>query len=185
VQDLVNLARRQPGKLNFASSGNGSLAHLGGELFKTAARVDIVHVPYKGAAPALVDLLGGQVHMVFASSPAVMPHVTTRRLRAVAVTTQKRIGVMPEVPTVIEGGVPGFVLVGWYGLLAPSGTPAAIVGRLNADLLRTLGLADVRQRLGDLGLEIETSTPEGFAEFMRTEIAKYGKVVRAANIRIE
>lgn len=185
VNDLIALARSQPGKLNFASSGNGSLAHLGGELFRTAARVDVVHVPYKGAAPALVDLLAGQVHMVFASSPSVMPHVTSKRLRAVAVTTRKRIAIMPQTPTVIESGLPDFILTGWYGMLAPTGTPAAIVSRLNADLVRTHALPDIRQRLADFGLEIETSTPDEFAEFMRVEIAKYAKVVRAANIRVE
>jgi tripartite-type tricarboxylate transporter receptor subunit TctC len=185
VSDLVRLAKSQPGKLNYASSGNGSLAHLGGELFKSAVLIDVVHVPYKGAAPALVDLLGGQVHMVFASSPAAMPHVKTNRLRAVAVTTRKRIAVMPQVPTVNESGVPGFVLIGWYGLLAPAGTPAAIVNRLNADLTRTLGLADVRERLGSLGLEVEGSTPEEFARFMAAEIGKYAKVVRTADIRVE
>lgn len=185
VTDLVRLARSQPGKLNFASSGNGSLAHLGGELFKSAAGIDVVHVPYKGAAPALVDLLGGQVHMVFASSPAVMPHIRTGRLKALAVTTAKRIGVMPEVPTVSESGLSGFVLIGWYGLLAPAGTPGTIVCRLNADLTRTLGLPDVRERLGGLGLEIETSTPEAFGGFMAAEISKYAKVVRSANIRVE
>lgn len=185
VADLVRLAKSQPGKLNFASSGNGSLAHLGGELFKSAAGVDVVHVPYKGAAPALVDLLGGQVHMVFASSPAVMPHIKTKRLRAVAVTTRNRISVMPQVPTVNESGLAGFVLIGWYGLLAPAGTPAAIVRKLNVDLNRTLALADVRERLEGLGLEIETSTPEDFGRFMAAEIDKYAKVVRAANIRVE
>jgi len=185
VADLVRLAKSQPGKLNFASSGNGSLAHLGGELFKAAAAIDVVHVPYKGAAPALVDLLGGQVHMVFASSPAVMPHVKSKRLRALAVTTNKRIAVMPEVPTVIESGLTDFVLIGWYGLLAPAGTPAPIVNRLSADLAKTLRFADVRERLNGLGLEIESSTPEEFGRFMAAEIEKYAKVVRSANIRID
>jgi tripartite-type tricarboxylate transporter receptor subunit TctC len=185
VADLVRLAKSQPGKLNFASSGSGSLAHLGGELFKAAAVIDVVHVPYKGAAPALVDLLGGQVHMVFASSPAVMPHVKSKRLRALAVTTNNRIAVMPEVPTVIESGLTDFVLIGWYGLLAPAGTPASIVNRLSADLAKTLRFADVRERLNGLGLEIESSTPEEFGRFMAAEIEKYAKVVRSANIRID
>lgn len=123
--------------------------------------------------------------MVFASSPAVMPHIKTKRLRAVAVTTRNRISVMPQVPTVNESGLPRFVLIGWYGLLAPAGTPAAIVSKLNVDLNRTLALADVRERLGGLGLEIETSTPEDFGRFMAAEIDKYAKVVRAANIRVE
>jgi len=185
VKAFVSLAKSRPGQITFGTAGSGGGSHLATEMFRAMAGIELVHVPYKGAAPALVDLLGGQVHMVFASSPAVMPHIKTRRLKALAVTTAKRIDVMPQVPTVGESGLSGFVLVGWYGLLAPAGTPTAIVGRLNADLTKTLGLADVRERLGGLGLEIETSTPEAFGRFMAAEIEKYAKVVRSANIRVE
>ena len=185
VKELIALAKAQPGRLNFASSGNGSLAHLAGEMFKTAAGVDIVHVPYKGAAPSLVDLIAGQVHLVFSSSPSVMPHVRSGKLRALAVTTQKRVAIVPELPTVIESGLPGFTATGWYGVLAPAATPANVVARLNTDIVGTLRHAEVRQRLVDLGLEVETTTPQGFGEFMKAEIAKYAKIVRSANVKVD
>jgi tripartite-type tricarboxylate transporter receptor subunit TctC len=185
VSQLVALARAQPGKLNYASSGNGSLAHLAGEMFASQAKLDMVHVPYKGAGPSMTDLIAGQVHLVFASSPSAMPHVKSHRLRAIAVTTPRRLSEMPELPTVAESGIKGFQVVGWYGLLAPAGTPQAIVSRLNADMAATLKAPDVRQKLAAAGLEVETSTPQGFADFMRAEIAKYSKVVKAANIKVE
>ncbi len=185
VKELIALARSAPGTLNFASSGSGSLAHLGGEMFKTMAQVDIVHVPYKGAAPSLVDLIVGEVHLIFSSSPSVMPHVKANRLRALAVTTVQRVAAMPGLPTVTEAGLPGFVVTGWYGLLAPAGTPAPVIAKLNAELVSTLKQADVRQKLAGLGLDVETSTPQGFADFIRAEIAKYAKVVRLAKIKVD
>ncbi|MGZ5137880.1 MAG: Bug family tripartite tricarboxylate transporter substrate binding protein [Burkholderiales bacterium] len=185
VKELIALAHAQPGKLNFASSGSGSLAHLAGEMFKMMGRVDMVHVPYKGAAPSLVDLVAGHVHLVFSSSPSVMPQVRTHRLRALAVTTAKRVAAMPELPTIVESGLPALIITGWYGLLAPAGTPGNITVRLNSDIVSTLRQSDVRQKLIDLGLEIETSTPQGFGDFVKAEIAKYAKVVRSANIRVD
>ena len=185
VKELIALARSAPGTLNFASSGSGSLAHLGGEMFKTMAQVDMVHVPYKGAAPSLVDLIVGEVHLIFSSSPSVMPHVKANRLRALAVTTVQRVAAMPGLPTVTEAGLPGFVVTGWYGLLAPAGTPAPVIAKLNAELVSTLKQADVRQKLAGLGLDVETSTPQGFADFIRAEIAKYAKVVRLAKIKVD
>jgi tripartite-type tricarboxylate transporter receptor subunit TctC len=185
VKELIALAQAQPGKLNFASSGSGSLAHLAGEMFKMMARVDMVHVPYKGAAPSLVDLVAGHVHLVFSSSPSVMPQVRTHRLRALAVTTAKRVAAMPELPTMAESGLPALIVTGWYGLLAPAGTPGNITARLNSDIVSTLRQSDVRQKLIDLGLEIETSTPQGFGDFVKAEIAKYARVVRSANIRVD
>jgi tripartite-type tricarboxylate transporter receptor subunit TctC len=185
VAQLVALARSQPGKLNYASSGNGSLAHLAGEIFASQAKLDMVHVPYKGAGPSMADLIAGQVHLVFASSPSAMPHVKTNRLKAIAVTTARRLADMPELPTVAESGIKGFEVTGWYGLLAPAGTPQAIVSRLNADMAATLKTPDVRQKLAAAGLEVETSTPQGFADFMKAEIAKYSKVVKAAKIKVE
>jgi tripartite-type tricarboxylate transporter receptor subunit TctC len=185
IKELIALARSQPGRLNYASSGNGSLAHLAGEIFQSQAKVELVHIPYKGAAPALVDLVAGQVHLVFASSPSVMSHVKANRLRVLAVTTPKRVAALPDLPTVAESGLPGFQVMGWYGLLAPAGTPGAIVSRLNADMVSTLNQPDVRQKLGDLGLEVETTTPQGFGDFMKAEIAKYAKVVKAARITID
>ena len=185
VQELIALARSAPGKLNFASSGSGSLAHLAGEMFKTMAQVDMVHVPYKGAAPSLVDLIVGEVHLIFSSSPSVMPHVKANRLRALAVTTAQRVAAMPGLPTVTAAGLPGFVITGWYGLLAPVGTPAPVIARLNADLVSTLRQADVRQKLVGLGLDVETSTPQGFADFIKAEIAKYAKVVLSAKLKVD
>jgi tripartite-type tricarboxylate transporter receptor subunit TctC len=185
VKELIALAQAQPGKLNFASSGSGSLAHLAGEMFKMMARVEMVHVPYKGAAPSLVDLVAGQVHLVFSSSPSVMPHVKASRLRGLAVTTAKRVVAMPELPTIVESGLPGFIVTGWYGLLAPAGTPGNIIARLNSDIVSTLRQPDVRQKLVDLGLEVETSAPQGFGDFIKAEIAKYAKVVRSANVRVD
>lgn len=185
VQELIAIARAQPGRMNFASSGNGSLAHLAGEMFRAQARIDLVHVPYKGAAPALVDVIAGQVHLVFASSPSVMSHVKVNRLRALGVTTPRRVSALPDLPTLTEAGLPGFEVMGWYGLLAPAATPAPIVAKLNADMVATLKQADVRQKLAGVGLEVETSTPQGFADFMKAEIAKYAKVVKAANIKVD
>jgi len=185
VKELIALARKRPGELNYASSGNGSLAHLAAEIFAQSAGVKMVHVPYKGAGPSIVDLIAGQVHLVFASSPSVAPHVASGRLRVLGVTTAKRVAATPEVPTIAESGVPGFEIVGWYGLLAPAGTTAEIVSRLNAALVRALGLADVKDKLAANGLEVSTSTPRGFADFMAAEIAKYSKVVRASGIRVD
>jgi tripartite-type tricarboxylate transporter receptor subunit TctC len=185
VAELIALARTRPGQLNFASSGSGSLAHLSAEIFKTMAKVDMVHVPYKGAGPSMADLIAGQVHLVFASSPSVMPHVRNGKLRALGVTTAKRARATPEVPTIAEAGVPGFEVTGWYGLLAPAGTPASIVDRLNSDLIRVLGNAEVEEKLVGQGLEVATSTPKAFGEFIRTEIAKYAKVVKEAGVKVD
>jgi len=185
VKELVALAKSRPGQLNFASSGSGSLAHLSAEIFKSMAGVDMVHVPYKGAGPSLVDLIAGQVHLIFASSPSVMPHVRNGKLRALGVTTAKRAAATPDVPTIAEAGVPGFVVTGWYGLLAPAGTPAPIVSRLHADLVKVLGTAEVQEKLGSYGLEVATSTPAQFGEFLKAEIAKYSKVVRDAGVKVD
>ena len=185
VKELIALAQAQPGKLNYASSGIGSLAHLAGEIFTAMARVDMVHVPYKGAGPSLVDLLAGQVHIVFASSPSVMPYVKSGKLRALGVTSAKRVAALPELPTIAESGLPGYVVIGWYGLLAPAGTPANIINKLNRDLVSTLNQSEIRQKLVELGLEVETSTPLAFGDFIKAEIAKYAKVIRSANIRVD
>jgi len=185
VKELIALARSHPGKLNYASSGNGSLAHLGGQLFKTTAHLEITHIPYKGAAPSLIDLIAGQVHMVFSSAPSVIPHIKNNKLRPIGVTTLKRISVLPEVPSLIESGVDGFILIGWYGMLAPTGTPINIIGKLNNEILATLTQISVRQKLNDLGLEIEHLAPSYFNDFIKSEISKYSKVIQSGNIRIE
>ncbi len=185
VSELIALARSRPGQLNYASSGSGSLAHLCAEVFKRMAKIDMLHVPYKGAGPSLADLLAGQVHLIFASSPSVMPHVRNARLRALGVTTAKRVRATPEVPTIAEAGLPGFELTGWYGLLAPAGTPSPVVNRLNVDLVKTLNVADVQEKLVDQGLEVATSTPREFADFLKAEIAKYARVVRDAGVKVD
>ncbi len=185
VSELITLARSRPGQLNYASSGSGSLAHLCAEVFKRMAKIDMLHVPYKGAGPSLADLLAGQVHLIFASSPSVMPHVRNGRLRALGVTTAKRVRATPEVPTIAEAGLPGFELTGWYGLLAPAGTPSPVVNRLNVDLVKTLNVADVQEKLVDQGLEVATSTPREFADFLKAEIAKYARVVREAGVKVD
>ncbi len=185
VSELITLARSRPGQLNYASSGSGSLAHLCAEVFKRMAKIDMLHVPYKGAGPSLADLLAGQVHLIFASSPSVMPHVRNGRLRALGVTTAKRVRATPDVPTIAEAGLPGFELTGWYGLLAPAGTPSPVVNRLNVDLVKTLNVADVQEKLVDQGLEVATSTPREFADFLKAEIAKYARVVREAGVKVD
>lgn len=185
VREFIAVAKSAPGKLNYASSGNGSLSHLAGEIFKTTTGVNLSHVPYKGAAPAIIDLIAGQVQVVFSSSPSIMPHVARNKLRALGVTTAQRMSTLPELPTVAEAGVPGFVVIGWYGLLAPAATAAPVVARLNASTVATLRNSDVRSKLAEQGLEVESSTPDVFGEFIKAEIAKYSKVVRSANIRID
>lgn len=182
IKELVALARSRPGQLNFSSAGNGSSSHMGGELFKSLAKVDIVHVPYKGAAPAMVDLLGGHVHMTFDPLPSSLPHVRAGKLRALAVTSGKRSGAIPELPTVAEAGVAGYEISGWSGVLVPSGTPKQIVGQLHGEIMRIVNLPDVKDRFTGLGFETVGNTPDQFDAFIRSEIAKWGKVVREAKI---
>ena len=182
VKDLVALAKSRPGQLNFSSAGNGSSSHMGGELFRSLAKVDIVHVPYKGAAPAMADLLGGHVHMTFDPLPSSLPHVRAGKLRALAVTSGKRSGATPEPPTVAEAGVVGYEISGWSGVLVPSGTPKQIVGQLHGEILRIVSLPDVKDRFTGLGFDTVGNTPDQFDAFIRSEIAKWGKVVREAKI---
>lgn len=178
VQELISFARKNPGKLNYASTGRGVAAHLSGELFKAMAGVDIVHVPYKGAQPALTDLIAGQVQLMFATSSSVIPHVKAGRLRALAVTTAQRSASVPELPTVSEAGVPGFESITWHGVVVPSATPAALVGRLNEEINSVLSQKDLRERLAGLGAEVSTGTPKDFAGYIAREIPKWAKVVK-------
>lgn len=185
VKELIALAKARPGQLNYGNSGMGAAAHLAAELFKSMAGVDIVSIPYKSAAPALVDTIAGNCHLMFATSLSVYPHIQTKRVRAIAVTTAGRIRLMPELPTIAEAGVPGFEASTWHGVLVAAGTPAPIVERLNAELNRILQLPDVRERLTGLGGEIVGGTSREFADHIRREIPKWAKVIRAANVRIE
>ena len=185
VMELVALAKQNPGRLNYASSGAGAAAHLAGELFKTMAGVDIVHVPYKGAQPALTDLIAGHAQLMFATSASVIPYVKAGRLRALAVTTAQRSPSVPELPTVSEAGLAGFEATTWHGVVVPSATPGPLVQRLNEELNLVLNNKELRERLAGLGAEVVTGTPREFADYIAREIPKWSKVVRDSGARAE
>jgi tripartite-type tricarboxylate transporter receptor subunit TctC len=185
VTELITLAKKNPGKLNYASSGSGAAAHLAGELFKTMTGVDMVHVPYKGAQPALTDVIAGQVQLMFATSASVIPFIQAGRLRALAVTTARRSASVPDLPTVAEAGVPGFEAITWHGVVVPAATPAPLVERLNRDIVSALAQPDLRERLAALGAEVRAGTPSEFADYIASEIPKWSKVVRESGARIE
>lgn len=182
VTQLIALAKARPGELNFASSGTGGAPHLAGELFNRLAGINIVHVPYKGAGPALTDVLGGHVSSMFSALPPVLPHVKSGKLRALAITAAKRSALAPGLPTMAEKGVPGFEVSSWFGMLAPAGTPKEIIDRLNKEAVGALASAEVKDKFALQGLEPMTSTPDGFSAFIRTEIARWGKIVRDSGI---
>jgi len=185
IKDLVTVARAKPGQLNYASAGSGSTLHLAGEMFKSMARVDIVHVPYKGAATAMNDLLGGQVQMMFGPAVVVLQHVKAGRLRALAVTSGQRTRLAPDLPTIAESGVPGFEATGWYGLLGPRGLPPAIVARLNGETARALANREFGERFAVLGIEPLGGTPQTFAAYIKSELAKWGKVMRDSGAKVD
>jgi len=185
VKELIALAKSQPGKLNFGSGGKGIQSHISGEMFKSAAGVDIVHVPYKGTVQAVGDLVAGQVQMVFSDMVPAMPHIRAGRLRALAVTTRERAAVLPDVPTMIEAGVPDYESGVWWAVLAPKGTPEAIVGRLNAELGRIVKLPDVQEKYANLGVSTEHSTPAYVLERMRSEAPRIAAALKAAGIEPE
>ena len=183
VKQLVALARANPGKLNFASAGSGSVTHLAGELFKSIARVDIVHVPYKASAAATGDVISGQVEMVINAMTTVLPHVTSGKLKALAVATESRTTALPELPTLIEGGVPGYVVTTWNGLLVPAGTPREIVTRLNAEAVRAIRLPETQERLRGLGSEPVGSSAGEFAAFLQKETALWARAAKVSGAR--
>ncbi len=185
VRELVELARKRPGQLNYGAASMGGLPHLAGELFNLMNHVKMIAIPYKGGAPATVDLLAGHVPIMFNSMLASMPHVKGGRLRALGITSMKRTPVAPEVPTIAEQGMPGFDVSGWYGALAPAGLPVDVLIRLNTEIGRGMRDAVVIKRLAGEGVDAVTSTPEEFAARVRSEIEKWGKVVRAAGVRAE
>jgi tripartite-type tricarboxylate transporter receptor subunit TctC len=185
VQELIALARAQPGKLTFASPGVGSTNHLAGEMFKLGAGIDIVHVPYKGSAPAIVDLLGGQITMNFDAMSSIVQHLKQGKMRALAVTTSEPDPGLPGVPTVKQTGFKDFEVTNWYGVIAPAGTPRDIVIKLNGEVNRILALPDVVAKLDELGTRRNPMTPGEFAEFIRTELEKYSAVAKATGIRME
>jgi tripartite-type tricarboxylate transporter receptor subunit TctC len=184
VKELIEAAKAKPGQLRYASSGNGSPGHLSGEIFKTLAKVDLIHVPYKGGAPANVAVLGGEAHLTFATMPGMIPHVRAGKAQALAVTTSKRSPAAPEIPAVAES-LPGFDVSSWAGLVAPAGTPRNIVARLNAEVVKVITARELREILAKEGAEPVGSTPEQFAAFIRTEVEKWAKAVKQAGAQVD
>ena len=185
VAELVQLAKSKPGELNFASSSTGGSPHLSGEMFKQMTGANIVHVPYKGSAPAVTDLLGGQVSMMFDNMPSVLPHVKAGKLRALGVTSARRSPAAPDIPTIAESGVPGYEVDSWFGILAPAGTPKEIVAKLNAEIVKILQRPEVRERLAEQGAVPVGDTPDQFAEHIRRETAKWARVVKASGAKVD
>ena len=185
VKELIALAKAQPGKLNYAAGTTGASAHLSGELFKTMAGVNIVHIPYKGTAAQLTSVIAGESQLTFASLPAALPHVQSGRVRALAIGSAKRSPTLPNLPTVAESGLPGFDVSAWNGILAPRGTPRAIVDKLNAEIHRIAQLSEVKKRAAEQGAELAVDTPEQFGTYIKAQIEKWGKVVRASGMRAD
>jgi tripartite-type tricarboxylate transporter receptor subunit TctC len=183
LKELIALAKARPGQLNFASSGLGSSNQMAGELFKLMAGINLVHVPYKGNAPALIDTVGGHVEMLFSGVPALLPHIQSGRLRALGIGSLKRFAALPEVPTFDESGLKGYEATTWFGLMAPAKTPREIVSRLNAEVDKVIRSADIRERFLTEGLEPIGGSAEDFGRFIREEIDKYGKVIKAAGVK--
>ena len=182
VKELIALAKAQPDKLSYGSSGAGNAGHLAGELFNGMAGVKMVHIPYKGGAPAMIALLAGQIELIFSSAPTAVPQVKAGKIRALAVTTAKRSVILPELPTVAEAGLPGFEADNWYGVVTTMKTPRPVIDRLNAEIGRALHAPDVKQLLLSQGLEVRTSTPQEFSAYIRSEFDKWAKVIKDAGI---
>jgi len=185
VQELIRYAKANPGKLSFGSGSNGSAGHLAGELFKVDAGVDMVHVPYKGGAPAMQDLLAGQIQLMFDNLANSMPQVKAGKLKALAVTTARRSSLVPDLPTLTEAGVPNFDIYTWFGLLAPAGTPKDIIAKWNGELVKILGTPEVKERLLAQGAEPAPGTPEQFAALIKSEIPKYAKIVKDSGAKVD
>jgi tripartite-type tricarboxylate transporter receptor subunit TctC len=185
IKDLITYARANPGKLTFGSSGTGAASHLSAELFKSMAKVDLLHVPYKGTGQAVTDLLAGQIDLLFAPSQSVIQHVRAGKLKALATTGAKRAETLPDLPTVAEAGVPGYEAVGWFGLLAPAATPKEVVFKLNRDFVAVMANKDLRRRASDLGADLVGDTPDEFARFIRDDQAKWAKLMRDVGIKPE
>jgi tripartite-type tricarboxylate transporter receptor subunit TctC len=183
VKDVIAMAKAKPGTINFGSGGLGTTPHMTGELFSSIAGIKMAHVAYRGEAPAINDLIGGQIPLMFANLSAVVGNVRAGQLRALAVTSAQRAAAAPEIPTVAEAGLPGFAAATWFALVAPAGTPLDIRSRLNVEVKRALALPDVKQRFADLGMTAEDSTPEGLDAYIRSEIAKWTKVIKDADIK--
>jgi len=185
VTEFIAYAKANPGKLNFGSGGPGTTPHLAGEMIKTMAGIQVTHIPYKGGAPALTDLVAGQIQFMCENIPGTLPFAKSGKLRALAVTDLKRSPLLPELPTLDEAGLKGYQIVGWNGLFVPAGTPQPIVNRLNAEVVKALALPDVKDRLATLGADAVGDTPQHFAVFIKAEIPKWAKVVKDAGLKIE
>lgn len=183
--DLLKLAKASPGSVTYASGGNGSSQHLAAAMFADMAGVSLTHVPYRGSAPAEADLLGGQVNMMFASMVSVLPQVKNGRLRALAVSSDKRSAAAPDLPTVAEAGVPGYAAVAWAGLLAPKGTPPQAIAQINSEVTRIMNEPEVKERLAGLGADFSPNSPKDFDRFIRAEITRWGDVIRRANLKVD
>jgi tripartite-type tricarboxylate transporter receptor subunit TctC len=185
VKELVALLKANPGKYNYASSGNGSTQHIAGEVFKQLTGTSIVHVPYKGSGDAIKDLLAGVVAMNFDTMPPVMPHIQAGKLRGLAISTPKRVAQLPDVPTFAEEGITGFDVTNWYGVMAPAGTPREIVAKLNADINKAMQVPEVRARLEGVGTQLREMSAAEFDAFMKAEVAKYAKIIKDTGVKIE
>ena len=185
VQELIAYAKANPGKLNYASAGNGTSNHLSFELFKAMTQTQLTHVPYKGSAPAVTDMIAGQVQVMFDNTPNVLPHVRAGKLKALAVSTKSRTPLAPDVPSVHEAGVPGYDVSVWFGVLTVAGTPREIVNRLNSEMVKILTSAEVKERFGKMGVEVVAGSAEHFAGFLKSEVERWGKVVRDGGIKAD
>jgi len=185
VKELVELAKKRPGQLNFGSPGVGSSPHLTGELFKLITKTDVVHVPYKGNAEAITDLIGGQLSMVFTGVPPVVPLAKAGKVRVLATTGKQRLANLPDVPTLREAGIEGADVLIWYGVVAPAATPKDVIARLNREIVKIMAVPDVREKFAQQGVDPASSTPEEFAQLIRDEVARWGKVIRNAGIKLE
>ena len=185
VQELIEYGKKNPGKLNFASSGSGTSIHMAGELFKLQTKLDVAHIPYKGSSPALTDLIGGQVQYMFDNMPSAWPQVQAGKLRALAVTTPTRSPAAPNLPTMQESGFKGFDVSSWFGLMAPAGTPAPIIDKLNSAVLKALAKPDVQKRMMELGAEPQKTTPAEFGAFIKKEVDTWGPVVKASGAKVD
>lgn len=185
VSELVELARAKPGEINFASGGSGTSGHLSGELFKTLAKVDMVHVPFKGGGPAIAELVAGRVQVMIDNMQSLLPHVRAGRLRALAVTPTVRVATVPELPTIAEAGVPGFEVTSWFGIVVPAGTPRPVVERLHAEAVKTVQVPELVAKLRDLGATPAGTSPAEFGAFIRSEQAKWAPVVKASGAKVD
>lgn len=185
VKDLLALAMTRPGQLFYSSGGNGSAAHLAGELMKSLTKTSVVHVPFKGNPPSMTALIGGEVHFTFGTLSSTLSYVKARRLTALAVTSLQRSAFVPEIVTMAEAGIPGYDVTQWYGLVAPARTSAAIISRLNSEFIKVLELSEIKTQLNNQSLEIKTSTPPRFSEFIKSELSTWAKVVKESNMRVD